>query len=927
MLQRGARIGEYEVLAPLRTGGMAALYLGRRAGAAGFTKPVAIKVIHPHLAKDPSFIRMFLDEARLSARIQDPNVVHVEDLGEADGMFYLAMEYVLGVPLSALLARLVQGGIPLEIPIACAIAMRVADGLHAAHELRDEHGHALEVVHRDVSPQNVLLSESGHVKLIDFGVARARGRLQETEAGELKGKVRYMSPEQAFGRPIDRRTDVYALGIVLWEMLVQRRYIEGDNDMEALDLARAPVLRAPSSLRPEISAPLDAVLVSALAPALDARFETALALRRAIANAVPDALRVEPSDLATLVESQFAKQLESERALLTSPGRSSLPAPSIESVGGQPRSAAPHSEAETRAARGSDSREGQTPVTRPGPQLEPAVDEPARSAGLGDVPSLPPLGSAAPATGAPAERGSVWLRVALALVLLVTVATLSFVAGWILPSPAPSVPTPTPPRAERSPLAPPASIDPCADVHRARLHLDETSHVTFDTTGARSLFALRGLRSPEGEPAPDAVLEIEVLGDARATVDLSTATPETDEHFDTIFAVFDGACRRELVDRRPDHTADDHGGDLRARGSFAVRGGSVVTVVLSGFGRGVGNRDRGRLGVALTAHPAAAPTISGVSGLLAGDAIFFELRGTDLDLDADRARVRLFDASGGALSVVARGEHAELPQQTILLPLQTTGEVSGVGRLLVRSSNAEQLARAVRAEVVLVDRAGNVTEARTVELARGELVGPHDPCDATHRCAEELACDESGHCAPLPERAVTCGAATTVVLDPARETRLTRTLPAGYALFETSCCESHARGREDVVQLEVPSHGRYDVVVGTRAAEERSGLLDMVLSARTSCLDSRPSAMPPGGCNDDRSEDERDPRLELRVVTPGSRFYVLASAIRPDARFETGGLAYVLTARLRAVRGPGEACDAEHDRCETGTCSARGVCE
>src|SRR5262245_54903562 len=168
---------------------MATLFLARRVGAAGFSRHVAIKVVHGHLANDPHFIGMFVDEAMLPARIQHPNVVHIEELGEAGGTYFLAMEYVHGAALSALLGELSKLRRRLSTPLAVFIAMRVLEGLHAAHELRDERGQKLEVVHRDVSPQNVLLSASGHVKLIDFGIAKARGQSQRTKTGLLKGKL------------------------------------------------------------------------------------------------------------------------------------------------------------------------------------------------------------------------------------------------------------------------------------------------------------------------------------------------------------------------------------------------------------------------------------------------------------------------------------------------------------------------------------------------------------------------------------------------------------------------------------------------------------------------------------------------------------------------------------------------------------------
>jgi eukaryotic-like serine/threonine-protein kinase len=193
MFEVGEQVGDYQIVARLKSGGMATLFLGRRRGASGFAKHVAIKVIHPHLAEDPAFVRMFVDEALLSARIQHPNVVHVEELKRRDGKYFLVMEYVHGVALVQLLRTLGRKGRRLAPDLAVQIAARIADGLHAAHETRDPDGQTAGVVHRDVSPQNVLLAWAGHVKLIDFGVAKAHGRATHTIGGSLKGKVRYMS--------------------------------------------------------------------------------------------------------------------------------------------------------------------------------------------------------------------------------------------------------------------------------------------------------------------------------------------------------------------------------------------------------------------------------------------------------------------------------------------------------------------------------------------------------------------------------------------------------------------------------------------------------------------------------------------------------------------------------------------------------------
>jgi serine/threonine-protein kinase len=316
VFQPGEQVGDYQIVAQLKAGGMATLFLGRRRGASGFAKHVAIKVVHPHLAGDPAFVRMFVDEALLSARIQHPNVVHVEELRQNDGNYFLVMEYVHGCSLSQLVRTLGRKNRRLAPDIAVQIAARVADGLHAAHETRDPDGKPAGVVHRDVSPQNVLLAWQGHVKLIDFGVAKAHGRAQHTLGSSLKGKIRYMSPEQAHGRAVDRRTDVYALGLVLWEMLTMRRAFDAPNDLALLDQVRRPEIPAPSTFGPEISPALDAVVMRALATDPAKRWQTAQEMRRKMAEVMPHAVARDDSHLAELLRAVMADQIERERRTL-----------------------------------------------------------------------------------------------------------------------------------------------------------------------------------------------------------------------------------------------------------------------------------------------------------------------------------------------------------------------------------------------------------------------------------------------------------------------------------------------------------------------------------------------------------------------------------------------------------------------------------
>jgi len=313
VIQVGDNVGGYEILSKLSQGGMATLYLATRGGASGFSKHVAVKVVHEHLAVDQTFVEMFVDEALLSARIHHPNVVHIEELRELDGQHFLVMEYVSGVSLHQLVRRLSRLGRRMTPELAVYIAVQVADGLHAAHELKDANGRLEGLVHRDVSPQNVLLAWEGYVKLIDFGVAKARSRFQQTTSASLKGKVRYMAPEQARGLDVDRRTDVYALGIVLWEMLTMRPRFEGANDFALLDQVRSPEHVPVRAYNAAVSPGLDAVLKKALSPQLQDRFPTAQEFRRALAIAVPSALALDATHLSDLVRAACAEELGEAR--------------------------------------------------------------------------------------------------------------------------------------------------------------------------------------------------------------------------------------------------------------------------------------------------------------------------------------------------------------------------------------------------------------------------------------------------------------------------------------------------------------------------------------------------------------------------------------------------------------------------------------
>jgi eukaryotic-like serine/threonine-protein kinase len=265
---------------------MATVYFGRLVGAVGFSRSVAIKQLHPQFARSPEFVAQFLDEAQLTARIRHPNVVSVLDVVAREGELFVIMEFVEGEPLSRLV-RFAQA--PLPIPIASAILVQVLLGLHAAHEATTENGEPLEIVHRDVSPQNILVGVDGTSHILDFGVAKAASRVHTTENGQIKGKLSYMAPEQLRGADLDRRVDVFAAGIVLWELLAGQRLFARSDPGATVTAVLAGDIKPPSQFRPEVSAALDALVLKALAPVVEQRFASAREMAIALENCAPPA--------------------------------------------------------------------------------------------------------------------------------------------------------------------------------------------------------------------------------------------------------------------------------------------------------------------------------------------------------------------------------------------------------------------------------------------------------------------------------------------------------------------------------------------------------------------------------------------------------------------------------------------------------------
>ncbi len=314
----GSTFGKYQLIASLGRGGMAEVFLAVARGPAGFNKLIVIKRLRDDLAKDAGFVEMFLDEARLAARLNHPNVVHTYEVGDVDGSFYLAMEYLDGQPLHEVIRAARAQGQPLSPALAVRIVADALAGLHYAHELRDYDGTPLHIVHRDVSPHNVFVTYDGQVKLVDFGIAKAASRsASETQVGVLKGKASYMAPEQALGDPTDRRADVFAAGIILWELCVGQRLMQRDSTVTTIRRLLSERIQPPSELVPGFPAELDAIIMRALEREPDLRPATALEMRDALSAWLATQSQRQ-DELSTRMSLLFAKaRVEMERRIET----------------------------------------------------------------------------------------------------------------------------------------------------------------------------------------------------------------------------------------------------------------------------------------------------------------------------------------------------------------------------------------------------------------------------------------------------------------------------------------------------------------------------------------------------------------------------------------------------------------------------------
>jgi hypothetical protein len=310
-LTPGMQLGRYEILQRLASGGMAEIFLARALGALGFDKLVVIKRILPHLARRNDFIQMFLDEARIAHTLNHANIVQTHEVAQHGKSYFMVMEYLAGEDVRSIqrrLQRFADGRLPLEHALAVSVA--VASALHYAHEKRDRDGRALNIVHRDVTPQNVIVTWDGAVKLLDFGIAKASNRLNETRSGSFKGKVPYMSPEQCRGEALDRRSDIFSLGILAHEMTLSRRLFRGDTDFQILkQIAEGPIAR-PCDIDPGYDPRLQAIVMKALERNPAARFQTAREFQEALEELAHERrLRLSPLGLSHYMRGLFKDEI------------------------------------------------------------------------------------------------------------------------------------------------------------------------------------------------------------------------------------------------------------------------------------------------------------------------------------------------------------------------------------------------------------------------------------------------------------------------------------------------------------------------------------------------------------------------------------------------------------------------------------------
>ena len=398
-------LGSYRFIAELGHGGMADVYLAAVEGPAGsgFTKLAVVKLLRTGHAEDPDFVAMLMDEARVTARLAHPNVVQLFEVGHVDNQYFLAMEFLEGQPLHRVARRIQRtndAGANIPRHVLYAVVSDVLAGLHHAHELADYDGTPLHVVHRDVTPHNVFVTYDGVVKVVDFGIAKASGRLTETQHGVVKGKIRYMSPEQAACRDVDRRTDVFAAGVMLWNLATGTKFWGEHTDAEvARALFKGTYASSPRDLCPDVPVEIDAICRRALSFRREDRYETAAAMRADLEAFLGDRSAEARKALAGAMKEVFQGERAKLRKVLESSSLTS--APSVDAFAARARDA----RARRQAARASRAPAAPSSPRREHTQVVPGAPQARQRPPVSEEPSLAPM-SVAPGLASAARPGT-----------------------------------------------------------------------------------------------------------------------------------------------------------------------------------------------------------------------------------------------------------------------------------------------------------------------------------------------------------------------------------------------------------------------------------------------------------------------------------------------------------------------------------------
>jgi serine/threonine-protein kinase len=313
------RFGKYTLIDRVAVGGMAEIFVAHQSGLAGFEKIIVIKRIRPHLSNQANFVKMFLNEAKLAAQLTHPNIVQIYDLGKIADSYFIAMEYIFGRDMRRIIPKADELGIPFPMVYALKIASSVCEGLYYAHQKCDPYGNPLHLVHRDVTPENIFVSFDGTVKILDFGIAKAANQFEQTKAGEIKGKLSYMSPEQCMGTSLDCRSDIFSLGVALYEWLTGFKLFTGDSEVAILKSITEGKIYAPSYFKADIPDAVEAILMKALEKNRDQRYQTAWEMQYDIDQFL-SRHEFTPSNihLSNFLKQLFNDELEEERQRLTS---------------------------------------------------------------------------------------------------------------------------------------------------------------------------------------------------------------------------------------------------------------------------------------------------------------------------------------------------------------------------------------------------------------------------------------------------------------------------------------------------------------------------------------------------------------------------------------------------------------------------------